>query len=497
MLGAFSLLDWLIIGGYFVAVLAVGLWKSRGETNSESFVVGNRQVPWLAVLASIVATEISAATFIGVPAVGFGENLNYLQFGIGSLVARFVVAYVFLGVFYALGVLTVYEYLGKRFGPGTRYSATGFFLIGRVLASAARLYIATFALAAVFDVPLWASLALFTVTAIIYTYAGGIRAIIWTDTIQACVFISSGIAVIVFLQVEVGWGELLATARDAGKLELFRLRPEGASLLDWINDPMLLYVALLSGFLGTTAALGADQDLTQRMLTCKNVRLARRSVILSGFTGIPVAAVFLFIGIGLYGYFLNIPIEDLPWGTSQDYRLVLPYFIQSVLPVGLKGLLVAGIFATAMSSIDSALGALSSSTVVDLYRPLVRQNAPESHYLAMCRVFVIVFGIMLPLIAWLMREEQDMLWLALKVTSIPAGSLLGVFLLGLLTQRGSDKWSVIAMVSSAIVSSILLWMTETGLSPLAWSWVILIGATSTIVVGAAGRALPETGGRIE
>jgi SSS family transporter len=388
-------------------------------------------------------------------------------------------------VFYTLGVLTVYEYLSIRFGPRSRYTATAFFIGGRVLASGVRLYIATYALSGIFAVPMWLSLILFTLAALIYTWAGGISSVIWTDVVQGFVFIAGGVALVVFLQYTVGWGEILGVAADKGKLDLLRFSPSGAGTWDWLNDPMLFYVAVLNGFLSTTAALGTDQDLTQRMLTCKDAGRARRSIILSGFVGIPVTALFLMIGVGLYVFYSrHYSGGALPWTVSGDTRLVLPHFIGQVLPHGVRGLLVAALFATAMSSVDSALGALSSTSVVDIYKPLIRPGRSDAHYLKACRVAVPLFAVLICLVAWIMRDKQDMLWQALKVSSIPGGALLGVFLLGLLFKtRGSDKGNLIAMLSSATYSSVMLWLINSGLHPLAWSWVIVLGAAWTLAVG--------------
>ncbi|MBN1402928.1 MAG: sodium/solute symporter [Opitutales bacterium] len=480
-----SIWDILIVAVYFVAVLSLGVWKGRGERGTEDFVVGGRRVPWFAVLCSIVATEISAATFIGVPAVGFDGNLAYLQFSIGSLIARFAVAYIFISAFYALGVMTVYEFLFMRFGSRSRYTATAFFLVGRVLAAGVRLYIATFALAGIFDIPMWQSLILFTSAALVYTWVGGISSVIWTDVIQGFVFVAGGLVLVGFLQYSVGWGEIFSFAAREGKLDLFHFTSSTSGSWGWLNDPVLFYVALINGFLSTTASLGTDQDLTQRMLTCDNAAKARRSVILSGFIGIPVAALFLLVGVGLYVYYTQVYAGvPLPWAESGDTRLVLPHFISQVLPSGLKGLLIAALFATAMSSVDSALGALSSTSVVDLYKPLIRPGMSERHYLRACRVSVPIFAALICVVAWAMREHQDMLWLALKVTAIPSGALLGVFLLGLVSQRaGTDKGCMIAMISSAIYSTIMLWLITAGLHPLAWSWVIVLGTIWTLAVG--------------
>lgn len=484
--GSLAAVDILIVAVYFVAVLVVGIRMGRGERDTEGFVLGNRRVPWPVVLCSIVATEISAATFVAVPAAGFDGNLNYLQFGIGSILARFFVAYLFISAFYAMGVMTVYEYLGRRFGPSSRYVATGFFIAGRVVASGARLGIATFALALVFNVPLWLSIALFTGAAVAYTWAGGIRSVVWTDVIQAFVFVGGGLAVVAFLQSEVGWGTILREAGAAGKLQLFRTAPDSMGFWSLFTDPNLLFIAVLNGFMGTTAALGTDQDLTQRMLTCSNVRQARRSVVLSGLVGIPVAGIFLMIGMGLWVYYQQHAAPGLPFLDGGNTRSVLPYFVSHTLPVGLRGLLVAGIFAVAMSSVDSALGALSSSAVVDLYRPLIRPGRDEAHYLAACRWAVLVFAGLMCVVAWLMRHEQEMLWTVLQFASVPAGALLGVFLLGLMGRHGSDASCTFAMLSSAVYSTGLLVLVREGLHPMGWSWIVVLGTAWTVAVGALG-----------
>jgi solute:Na+ symporter, SSS family len=492
-LSTFDVWDLLIIAAYLVGVVWLGFkvgGRKKGTVvaegkGTEDYVVGSRKIPWPAVVCSIVATEISAATFIGVPQAAFDGNLNYLQFGIGSLLARFAVASIFIGAFYYFGVLTVYEYIYKRFGPKSRYTATGFFLLGRVLGSGVRLYIATFALAGIFDIPMWVSLILFTLAAMAYTWFGGIKSVIWTGVMQAIVFVGGVIALIIYLQCTIGWGEILHVANGAGKLELFHWQSSHSGLIGWLNDPVIFYIAVLNGFLATTSALGTDQDLTQRMLTCKDAGKARRSVILSGFVGLPITAMFLFVGIGLYVYYTTkYAGGPLPWAASGDTRLVLPHFIGHVLPHGLRGLLVAALFATAMSCVDSTLGALSSAAVVDLYKPFIAPGKSDAHYLKVCRIAVIVFGILVCAVAWYVRDKQDMLWLALQVAAIPGGALLGVFLLGLLTKtRGSDRGNMIAMLTSAVYSSILLYMSMHKWETFGWSWVIVLGATWTVAVG--------------
>jgi len=247
-----SFVDSAIIIVYLVAIVTVGVIVGRQERNVKDFVVGGRRVPWIAILFSIIATEISAATFLGTPAVGFSENFNYLQFSIGSILGRVFVAFVFLTAFYALHCYTVYQYLQYRFGDKTRSCAVLIFLATRVLASSLRLLIASSAFSVLFNTPFLITLLLFTLTAVIYTTVGGIKAIIWTDVIQACVFIAAGVAVILYLLHMVAWDQIWDIARQAGKLEVFHWTPTHSGdggISGWFSDPMLFYLVILNGFL--------------------------------------------------------------------------------------------------------------------------------------------------------------------------------------------------------------------------------------------------------
>ncbi len=491
--------DWAILAAYFAAVFTVGYCFGRREENSEDFVAAGRRMPWGAVLFSIIATEISAVTFLSVPGEGFANNLSYLQFGVGSLCARFFIAGFFLTAFYASRYLTIYSYLADRFGVRSRYTAAIYFLITRILASSVRLLIATYGLAVFFGIPLWISLLVFTVASLLYTSFGGLKAVIWTDLLQACVFVAGGVAVALFLQAEVGWGSILASGAETGRLELFRFRPDGgAGWIGWLSDPGIFYFAFFNGLVMTAAALGTDQDMMQRVLSCREVKRARWSMILSGFVGIPIAAGFLFIGVGLWVYFQEFPDPGLP-GLVEHGRVaadqVFPYFISEVLPFGMRGLLLIGIFATAMSSLDSAVSALSSSVVIDLYRPLIRKHGNERHYLVVNRICVVGFGILLAVLAWSFRDAEGFLWLGFKLVSITYGSLLGVFLVGVLTRRGSDRGNVVGMIAGSMAAVVLLVGTEVLGWPIAWTWTIIVGALVTFGCGVipAGDDGPHPG----
>lgn len=488
--GPFAFVDLLVLGLYFAAIGGIAWRMGKPERDSEDFIVGGRQVPWPAVLLSVMATEISAVTFLAVTGTGFESNLTYLQFGIGSIAGRVVVAIIFLRAYYTTRCLTVYGYLAIRFGETTRYTATGVFLISRLVAAAIRLSLAAIGFHVLLDIPFLWTLGAFTLVAIAYTSWGGIKAVIWTDVVQAVVFIGGGLAAFLWIGAEIGFGNIFSTAGESDKLTLLRLAPEAGASQPWWNDAGLFYLAFVNGFIMIIASLGTDQDLTQRLLTCKRVGEAQRSVILSGVFGIPVAGLFLLVGLAIYAYARLHPEWMLPTnaeGVVQSSQ-VFAAFIRDVLPAGLRGLLVAGIFASAMSSIDSAMSALASSAMSDLYRPLIRRNASERHYLRVARIGVAVFGSLLLLIAWSVRDTPNFLWLALGVAGIPAGTLLGIFLLGLTTRRGNDRWNLVAMVSGLLLSTLLFTAIRMGWIGLAWPWVVIIGTTWTFAIGFLGKA---------
>lgn len=486
-----SIGDWLILLTYLGGVFAVGWWKGREERTPDDFVVGGRSIPWWAVLGSIVATEISAITFLNLPGTAFTGDLTYLQFGVGSIGGRFAVAFVFLGAFYQGRHLTVYSYLAARFGVLTQRAATGLFLVSRLLGSGLRLSLAAIGISQIFGLPFTPTLLAFTVMAVAYTVWGGIKAIVWTDLVQASVFIGSAIATAAWLGAELGWGEIWAVAEEAGKTRLFNWG--GGELSSLGQDENLFFLAALNGFLATTAALGTDQDLTQRMLTCRNPREAQFSVIASGLLGVPVAGLFLCLGLGFFA--LQAGGADWLNGAMVEGEIVankvFPQFIAEGAPHLLRGMLVAGAFAAAMSSIDSAMGALSSVLTFDLYRPLFRPAADDAHLLRVSRINVGICAVLLFGLAWAFGDAGNHLWLALQIASIPAGPLLGIFLLGLLTKRGHDGFNLVAIFVGLGVNAALFSAIKLEIVTLPWTWLIVIGMVLTFALGAIPRAVPR------
>ncbi len=479
-----SLLDSIIVAAYFIAVLSIGICYGRKSESMDSYVVGSRRIPWLAVLGSLIATEISAATFLGTPGVGFAENLGYLQMGVGSLLARFAIAFLFLGAFYKLRCLSIYQYLADRFGGASHYTAASFFLLSRVMASSVRLMIASTGLHVILGLPFGWTMIGFALLCLVYAGVGGTKAVIWTDCLQAIVFLAAGLTMLWVLQDAMGWSQIIEIGREKGRLEIFQWAPENSF---WA-DSNWFFLAAAFGFINTLAMQGTDHDFTQRMLTCKNLGQARRSIILSGFISLPVAALFLMIGVGLFAYYQQSPDASLPLKiagdiSSVDSDKVFPHFISTVLPSGLKGLLLCGVLAAAMSSLDSALAALSSSIVVDLYRPLLGKSADSQRQVWIARAFMAFIAVLLVSIAWSLQNGGQFIWLAFKIAGVTYSGLLGVFLVGLLTKRGNDRWNLVAMVGGSICTAVLLLLSENGILQLAWQWPMLFGVAFTFAIG--------------
>jgi len=483
-------LDWLdgiLIAGYFILIALGGYWATRKKSSTEDFYRAGRSMPWPAVLLSITATEISAVTFLGVPGTGYHGDLTYLQFGVGSLLARFVVAYLFLQAFYQSNCVSIYQYMRDRFGGVSHRTTAIFFLVSRINASSVRLLLASVGLSVFFGMPIWVAVLLFVLVALIYTTAGGIRAVIWTDCLQAAVFIGGGLAAFYYLVSGIGWSDFWSQASEEGLLKFFHWMPESPGPDEngivpevsvwglWFSDWNLFYLACLNGFVMTIAALGCDQDLTQRMLTCKNVGLARRSVILSGFLGIPVAALFVLVGVALTLWIAQTGNQP-PDGVTDNQ--IFAWFIAEVAPAGLKGLLFIGIMATAMSSLDSAVNALSSSVLYDLAGERSRSR------LRVSRLWIVFFGVLLAGLAiGFSSYEESFVWLGFKIVGITYGSLLGIFLLARTSRRGSDCGNLFAMLSGCGISSTLLLLLELEIIPLGWTWIVLINVVITYLIG--------------
>ncbi|MBS1955007.1 MAG: sodium:solute symporter [Cyanobacteria bacterium SZAS-4] len=516
-------IDLLVIAAYFIAVIYVGLVFGQKENSLESFALGGRSIPWWAVLASIIAAETSAATFIGTPGEGYKlVNYTYLQLVLGMIIGRVIVAFVFLKPFYDRNVFSIYEYLQFRFGPGTRKAASAIFLVTRILASGARLYVAAIVLAVAFTiingvqpspsqqfVIYLVSIVLITIITAIYTAIGGIKAVIWTDCIQSSVMIGGAIGAIMVLLGQISGGsvnQLLHT----GNLSMITIGIDANSgLLANFRSVMCadytIWAALIGMTFTTLATHGTDQDMVQRMLTAPDYRKSRISLVLSGLADLPIGFIFLTIGILLHLYYQAHVDPALPTKTNE----VFAYFILKQMPIGLRGLLIAGIFATSMGSLSAALNALATSFTRDFYD---RDSSGEKA-VSEVRKFTYVFAALVIVVAvataYFVIEHPDsrIIPIVLGIFGYTYGSMLGIFLLGLLTKtRGNDTGNYIGMLVGFIVVAIfsgllsstaeLIGMKDVVavLAPVpivGFPWRIMLGALVTMACAAAFRTVPQ------
>ena len=464
-----STIDFTIIAGYLLFIISIGIYFGRKEESLSDYFLGGRRVPWIAVLLSIVATETSALTFIGTPAFAYNQNWTYVQLLIGTILARFIIAKLFIEQFYRHNVFTAYEYLAKRFGTGSKNSASFIFLVTRVLASGVRLFGASIIVSVATGLSPFTAITIIAIAAVLYTVVGGIKAVIWTDVCQAIILFGGGLIALFYILQDIpnGWAGVLATTDGLAKWKF----------LDFSFDYRAAYT-IWAGIIGSTfltlATHGTDQDFVQRMLTARDYKRSRRALILSGFADIPIVIIFLSIGSLLFAYYQATPTPGLP-DKADD---IFPYYIIHNLPKGLIGLLIAGVFAAAMSSIDSALNALSTTWINDFYRPYIAKDASERHYLTMAKLFTVLFGLFLIVIAFFARDTQQVLILGLKIGTFTYGALLGVFLLGVLTTRGNDLGNTISMGASIFTILFIEFYTD-----IAWIWYVLIGTFVTFFVG--------------
>lgn len=474
--------DYAVLTVALGALVAIGGAFTRQQRDTRDFFLARRRIPWWAACLSFLATEVSAVTIIAVPATAYGENWEYLQFFVGSSLAKVAVAVLFIPAFYRHDCTTIYEYLGHRFGSATQTAGAVFFFVTRLLGSGVRLMAAALAVSILVGWPLGATLALFTAVSIAYIALGGVKAVVWTNVFQASIFLVAGLLTVLFLagQVRGGLGAIYATAAEAGRMRVINWGPAPGGPDFWprvLTDPSIVWLAVLNGLVGSMAAFGTDHDLMQRLLTVETRRASQRTLVLTALGTAVTLAIYLSIGAGLFAYYAPHPGTSLPRADE-----IFPFFIRTAMPELLRGLLLTAIV---LASIDSPLGSLAASFVTDVYRPLLVRGRPERHYLRVSRAAVVGFGLILALLALGFSFFDGILWLAFKIAGVTFGSLLGVFLLGLVTGVRANRANVVAMVVMALTNLTLLTLSELRVVEFAWSWLVILGTAGTLALAPA------------
>lgn len=492
-------LDWLVLVVYLAVIVGVGLWAGRGsgDESEDDFLLGGRNLPWWAALLSLVATEISAATFLGAPEQGLRRDLTYLQFSVGTIAARIFLATFFLTVFYKAGITTVYEFLLRRFGVGTQRITAGLFLFGRLFADASRLFIAALTVEVVAGLPLETSITVLMVATIAYTSFGGIRAVIWTDVVQAFILVGAGVMLFarLFRDLNVSLSEAFGRLQAADKLTLFQF---DGSL---VSDPYFWVTAIFGGFVLTLATHGTDHDMVQRLLTCRHDSDARKTMITSGFLGLVITCLFLGIGLLLWLMLeagvrptMNQRFELL--AQNNKHGQLLLYYALEALPSGAAGLVIAGLLAAATSSLSSALNAMTATVVNDFLKG--QEITPKAALLRM-RLVTVGCGASIAVLAFAIgeffrrRPDLDLLSLALGVMTFFYGGLLGIFLVALFTKTRGNNYSNAAAAAFSIgvtytVGNLSNFFPDAPL--VAWPWFVVLGTLAAVGISLLGSSSP-------
>jgi SSS family transporter len=474
MHSAFSSLDWLVFGSYFLVLAITSYMLSRVKiTSSRDYFVSANSMPMFAVAISVLATSQSAATFLGAPEFSYKNDFTFIGFYLSGLLGVIFVAYVLVPKFYTLRAVTVYELLENRYGQSAKKQAGIMFLVGRILASGARLYIGALAISMILfsDIiflHVGLSIAVLILGALAYTYFGGVKSVILSDIIQAITYVGAGIVVLIYLYYSLDGVNIMQILQEHEKLRLF----------DSSFDGKFGIIGLLSGWLLLNiAAFGLDQDMMQRVLSCKNKEDAAKSLILSILLTIPVVLLFLSIGALLFVFYQNANIVQNFEG--EDITIFM-YYILNEMPNGLRGLVTVGAIAAALSSTNSVLGAMASVAIEDLYKPwkLAHKQVDEMHFVKAARYAVLFFAVVLSVMAmvsyfWQRYSDLSLISFALGVMAFAYTGLLGVFFSAIFTKRGNSKTVPWALVSG-FLSVLAMQPYAFGIS-IGFSWQIVIG----------------------
>ena len=496
-------LDLAIIALYLTGTVLVGARFSRSHRDVRDYFVGGRAVPWWAVLGSIVATETSTVTFISVPGYAYAADFTFLQLVFGYLIGRIAVSVLFVPAYFRGELLTVYQLLGERFGSALKRLASAIFLVTRNLSDGFRLFATGLVLAALLlAIPgiedlaraaapalapatstLVASILIVGLATIVYTYLGGMSAVIWTDVVQLVVYVTGAfIAAAVLLdRIPGGWAEVASAAAAQDKFRVFDFTFD-------LTKGYTFWSGVIGGAFLTSATHGTDQMMVQRYLCSRSPREARLAIIGSGLAVLAQFALFLLIGTMLFVYYTRHAPGELAaltvGGRVQTDRL-FPAFIVTHLPPGITGLVVAAVFAAAMSTLSSSLNSSSAALVGDFYMPATAGRRTGAHYLSVSRWTtagwgVVQVGVALAAIRLSGRVVDEVLGIA----SFTSGLILGMFMLGTLTRRVDGRAAFAGVVAGTVVMLAVKLGTAVN-----WQWYVLIGSVATVAAGLAASAI--------
>ena len=482
----FSPVDYTIIIVYLIAVAIFGIITSGKQTSVKDYFLGSRNIPWWAACFSVVATETSTLTFISIPGLAYISNMNFLQLSIGFLIGRIIVAMVFIPRYYSGNMETAYEFLGNRFGEPMRKYASVTFILLRIFADGVRLFTTAIPIKFITGLGYFECILIVGVITLIYSYIGGIKAVIWTDVIQMFVYTFGAVAsmVIIYNLLPNGWDDVTAFANPGDKFQIFNLKMSD-SFSSFFTGGYGLIGGLVGGAFLAMASHGTDQMIVQRLLTCKDKRSSQKAVIVSGIIVTVQFTIFLVVGLMLYALYEGVDFKSLVINgqnlTKSDE--IFPMFIVQSLPAGLAGIVVAGLLSASMSTLSSTFNSLASTTILDLFKgkKFIKDEKDELKYSKLATIFwaIVIMGTGL----LFQSETNPAVDFALKIQSLIYGGLLGVFLLGIMSVKAQLKDAVISYTFAIVILSLLFILPKFGVMPaINLTWFTLFGVVITFII---------------
>ncbi len=477
-------IDLLIIAAYLAGITLFGLRFRKRQRTVRDYFLADRNIPWWAISLSVVAAETSTLTIISIPGLAYDSNLTFLQVVMGYVIGRVIISFVLLPQYFRGELYTAYQLIERRFGPELRTVTAGLFLLTRAAAEGVRVYAVSIVVSIALGTGEVTSIAIITLLTLIYTFEGGLAAVIWTDVVQTFIYVGGtlvGLVTILHL-VPGGWASVQAIAVGMNKFQVFDLHFVDSTISHWPHlnfaKPYTLWAGIIGGAFLTTASHGTDQLIVQRLLAARNQRQSVLALLSSGVAVFFQFGLFLLVGVMLFAYY------RVPSATFGRADRIYPTFIVSRMPHGISGLLIAAILAAAMSNLSAALNSLSSSSIMDFYvrfRPAVS----EAGRLRLARLATVGWALVLFGLAVLaLHRVGRVVEVGLQIASVAYGALLGVFLLGVLTKRANQRGAIAGMVCG-LAMELYLW----GWSQVAFTWWVMIGTCVTFAVGYAASAL--------
>ena len=473
----FDSADWLVIAVYLVGIILFGLWFGKDQKNTRDYFLGSKNIPWWGIGLSIVAAETSALTIIGVPGTSYASDIGFIQMIVGYVIARIILAVVMVPHYLRGEIYSPYQLFANTLGLSGRRMAGGLFLLSETLAAGVRVYVVCIPIQLLLGIQILPAIVLFVSLSLLYTYVGGVKAVIWTDAVQFGLFLAGGLFTLLYIPqlFDGGFKEVFSVAARQGKL-------------DWLNThfslakPFNIWMGVIGGTVMVMSSHGAEQLIVQRVLACRSVADGRKALVLSAVLIFPLFLIFLLVGAMLWVYYQKFPMaiplpETRPGIKATDY--VYPIFMLTAVPNVLKGFLIVAILSAAMSSVSSALTSLASVATMDFVQGILTKGRSEEFYLRFSKLSTVGWAALLILVAVLTQQVESVLNAAFDLRGLTSGALLGGLLLAVFWKKARTRPVIVAMAASVSVMIVINWFLK---GKVFWPWYTFIGTLVTVSV---------------